>query len=139
RGESSDTSVAAIGSSPPRPIPATMRATSSASKEGASAESAAPPEKMTSVVVNIARRPYRSARRPETAAPTNMPSAAALGTSPADRVVHEDAVADAEDRVLLDPADHGGHAPLDVAVDERLGAIALFTHDDGPLRRGRQR
>ena len=51
------TSVAATGSSPPRPRPAMIRAASSVSNVGASADSRLPIEKMTSVAVKTARRP----------------------------------------------------------------------------------
>src|SRR5207237_8954389 len=57
RGESSETSVAATGSSPPSPSPAITRAPSKVSYVGASADSAAPAEKTTNVVVNTLRRP----------------------------------------------------------------------------------
>ena len=82
RGESSLTNVAATGSSPPSPSPAMMRAASSVSNVGASAESKLPREKITSVTVKTARRPYRSARRPAAAAPMNMPTKVALATRP---------------------------------------------------------
>ena len=57
RGESSETSVEATGSSPPRPTPATTRAASSVPKLGAIAESSAPAENTTRVVENTLRRP----------------------------------------------------------------------------------
>ena len=57
-------------------------AASSVSNVGASADNALPIEKITSVTLNTPRRPYRSARRPATAAPRNMPTNVALAMSP---------------------------------------------------------
>ena len=82
RGDSSETSVDATGSSPPSPSPAMTRAARSVSNDGAIADSALPIEKTTSVAVKTPRRPYRSASRPEAAAPMNMPRNVALGTRP---------------------------------------------------------
>src|SRR5204862_117117 len=67
RGDSSETSVDATGSSPPSPSPAITRAARSVSNDGATADSALPIEKTTSVAVKTPRRPYRSASRPEAA------------------------------------------------------------------------
>ena len=82
RGAYSETSVDATGNSPPRPRPAITRARSSVSKLGAIAERSAPTEKSTSVTWNTDFRPTRSASRPATAAPRNIPTNPALATKP---------------------------------------------------------
>jgi hypothetical protein len=81
-GANSLTSVLATGSSPPSPTPAKNRITASAAADHAKAESPVSRLYASSVHVNTAFRPNRSATIPPSAAPRNIPIRFAVMISP---------------------------------------------------------
>ncbi len=96
-GANSLTSVLATGSSPPRPTPATNRISASDAADHASADTPVSKLYASSVHVNTALRPNRSATIPLSDAPRNIPIRLAVMIPPTDGLGEMPLAADRRD------------------------------------------